>query len=82
MLHYDVFFLYQCIPILFNLGLSIFITKQEFPIVSKLDPEVYGPPESGFTKELIEEELKGMTVEQVMTLKTLFKFIIGTQGLH
>ncbi|KAK2636726.1 hypothetical protein Ddye_031518 [Dipteronia dyeriana] len=44
----------------------------EFPIVSKLDPDVYGPPESAITKELIEEELHGMTVEQAMEEKRLF----------
>ncbi|KAL9678067.1 hypothetical protein QQ045_015906 [Rhodiola kirilowii] len=45
---------------------------KEFPIVSKLDPEVYGPPESALTKELIEEELRGMTVDQAMAEKRLF----------
>lgn len=41
---------------------------QEFPLVSKLDPEVYGPPESAITEEMIEEEIKGvMTVHEVLT---------------
>lgn len=39
---------------------------QEFPILSKLDPEVYGNPESAITRELIEEELNGMSVEEVL----------------
>lgn len=38
---------------------------QEFPILSKLDPAVYGPPESALTKELIEQELNGLSVEKV-----------------
>ncbi|KAI7980628.1 hypothetical protein LOK49_Contig125G00013 [Camellia lanceoleosa] len=29
---------------------------REFPILSKLDPAVYGPPESAITKDLIEQE--------------------------
>jgi len=32
---------------------------QEFPIRSKLDPTIYGPPESAITKELLEQELGG-----------------------
>lgn len=40
---------------------------QEFPFVSKLDPKIYGPPESAITKELIEREIKGaMTLEEVI----------------
>lgn len=39
---------------------------QEFPILSKLDPAVYGPPESALTKELIEQELNGLSVEKVL----------------
>lgn len=38
---------------------------QEFPIRSKLDPAVYGPPESAITKELLEQELGGMSLEKV-----------------
>ncbi|XP_052198169.1 linoleate 13S-lipoxygenase 2-1, chloroplastic-like isoform X2 [Diospyros lotus] len=45
----------------------------EWPLKSKLDPEVYGPPESAITKELIEKEIKGcMTVEEAITQKKLF----------
>lgn len=41
--------------------------SQEFPIRSKLDPNVYGSPESAITKEVIEKELyNGMSVEQVL----------------
>lgn len=44
---------------------------------SKLDPEVYGPPESAITKELIEEEIGGfMTVEEVyIYINVSFLFI-------
>ncbi|KAK6252356.1 hypothetical protein QUC31_014076 [Theobroma cacao] len=38
---------------------------KEFPILSKLDPAIYGPPESTITKELIEQELHGMSVDKV-----------------
>lgn len=33
--------------------------------MSKLDPDEYGPPESAITMEIVENELDGMTVEQV-----------------
>lgn len=46
---------------------------REWPLKSKLDPEVYGPPESAITKELIEEEIGGfMTVEEAVQQKKLF----------
>lgn len=42
---------------------------QEFPLLSTLDPAVYGPPESAMTKDLIEQELlqHGMSVDEVLT---------------
>nr|ASI38492.1 LOX2 [Allium cepa] len=45
---------------------------REFPIVSKLDPAVYGPPESAITKEIIEHELNGMSLEEAMESNKLF----------
>lgn len=46
---------------------------QEFPIVSKLDPAVYGPPESALTKDILEKQMNGlMTVEQALEQKRLF----------
>ncbi|KAF9597212.1 hypothetical protein IFM89_016353 [Coptis chinensis] len=52
--------------------LSIELVK-EWPMKSKLDPNVYGPPESAITKEIIEREIKGlMTLEQAMENKKLF----------
>lgn len=45
---------------------------KEFPIISKLDPAVYGPPESALTKELIEHELNGMSIEKAIEEKRLF----------
>lgn len=45
---------------------------KEFPITSKLDPAVFGPPESAITKELIEQELNGMSVEKAIEEKRLF----------
>uniref|UniRef100_A0A0D9VDA6 Lipoxygenase n=1 Tax=Leersia perrieri TaxID=77586 RepID=A0A0D9VDA6_9ORYZ len=45
----------------------------EFPIVSKLDPEVYGPPESALTKELLESRImEPVTVEEAMAQRRLF----------
>ena len=47
----------------------------EFPIRSKLDPEVYGPAESAITKEILEKHMSGgaaMTVEQALAAKRLF----------
>ena len=39
---------------------------QEWPLRSKLDPEIYGPQESAITAEMVEQEIKGfMTCEQV-----------------
>ncbi|XVF85209.1 hypothetical protein PTKIN_Ptkin17bG0099600 [Pterospermum kingtungense] len=51
--------------------LTIEILK-EFPILSKLDPAVYSPPESSITKELIEQELHGMSVDKAIEEKRLF----------
>ncbi|XVE85266.1 hypothetical protein DITRI_Ditri17bG0078400 [Diplodiscus trichospermus] len=45
---------------------------KEFPILSKLDPAIYGPPESSITKELIEQELHGMSVDKAIEEKRLF----------
>ncbi|XP_057542200.1 lipoxygenase 6, chloroplastic-like isoform X2 [Amaranthus tricolor] len=45
---------------------------KEFPITSKLDPAVYGPPKSGITKEVLEGELDGMSVEKAIEDKRLF----------
>ncbi|KAJ8640868.1 hypothetical protein MRB53_017562 [Persea americana] len=45
----------------------------EFPFKSKLDPKIYGPPESAITKEIVEREVKGiMTVEEAIKRKKLF----------
>lgn len=39
---------------------------QQLPLKSTLDPEIYGPPESAITTELIEQEIGGlMTVNDV-----------------
>ncbi|KAF5735752.1 linoleate 13S-lipoxygenase 2-1 chloroplastic-like [Tripterygium wilfordii] len=45
----------------------------EWPLKSKLDPSVYGPPESAITTEIIEREIKGfMTVDEAIQQKKLF----------
>ncbi|KAK1294193.1 hypothetical protein QJS10_CPA16g00198 [Acorus calamus] len=45
---------------------------KEFPITSKLDPAIYGPPESAITREVLENQLNGMTIEQAIEEKRLF----------
>jgi lipoxygenase len=43
---------------------------QEWPLKSKLDPEIYGPPESTITTEMIEEEIGGlMSVDKVSKIE-------------
>ncbi|KAJ7961638.1 Lipoxygenase [Quillaja saponaria] len=45
----------------------------EWPLKSKLDPEIYGPAESAISKELIEKEIKGYcTLDQAIQQKKLF----------
>ncbi|KAI3822893.1 hypothetical protein L1987_10493 [Smallanthus sonchifolius] len=45
----------------------------EWPLMSKLDPEIYGPAESTITKEIVEEEIKGfMSLEEALAQKKLF----------
>ncbi|GMP88277.1 hypothetical protein CsSME_00040317 [Camellia sinensis var. sinensis] len=51
---------------------SIQLVK-EWPLKSKLDPKIYGPPESAITKELIERQIRGfMTLEEALQTKKLF----------
>ncbi|XP_034202485.1 linoleate 13S-lipoxygenase 2-1, chloroplastic-like [Prunus dulcis] len=45
----------------------------EWPLKSKLDPEIYGPPESLITTELVEKEIRGcMTVNEALQRKKMF----------
>ncbi|XLR28844.1 linoleate 13S-lipoxygenase 2-1, chloroplastic isoform X1 [Arachis hypogaea] len=44
---------------------------KEWPLRSKLDPKVYGPPESAITSEVIESQINGR-VEQAISEKKLF----------
>lgn len=45
----------------------------EWPLKSNLDPEIYGPPESAITTEMIEEEIGGlMIVYEAIKQKKLF----------
>lgn len=46
-----------------------------FPPVSKLDPAVYGPPESAIREEHIVGHLEGMSVQQVC-------YYVQTRLLH
>ncbi|XP_024985792.1 linoleate 13S-lipoxygenase 2-1, chloroplastic-like [Cynara cardunculus var. scolymus] len=46
---------------------------KEWPLKSKLDPEVYGPPESAITKEIVEHVIGGfIPLEQALERKKLF----------
>ncbi|CAL1409503.1 unnamed protein product [Linum trigynum] len=46
---------------------------KEWPIMGTLDPAVYGPQESGITKELIEKEIRGYTtLDDAIQQKKLF----------
>ncbi|XP_021772004.1 linoleate 13S-lipoxygenase 2-1, chloroplastic-like [Chenopodium quinoa] len=45
----------------------------EWPLKSNLDPNIYGPPESALTTELVQNQIKGsMTVEEALKEKKLF----------
>ncbi|PRQ35260.1 putative linoleate 13S-lipoxygenase [Rosa chinensis] len=45
----------------------------EWPLKSELDPDVYGPPESAITSEMIEREIKGFaTIKEAIREKKLF----------
>ncbi|XVE60069.1 hypothetical protein DITRI_Ditri05aG0096900 [Diplodiscus trichospermus] len=45
----------------------------EWPMKSKLDPEIYGPSESAITREMVECEIKGyMTFDEALKQKKLF----------
>jgi len=41
--------------------------------MSQLDPAVYGPPESAITKEILEQELHGMSVDEVLRFSACFQ---------
>lgn len=43
-----------------------------FPPVSKLDPAIYGPPESSITEQHIAGHLNGLTVQEAMDKEKLF----------
>ncbi|KAK8513444.1 hypothetical protein V6N13_002188 [Hibiscus sabdariffa] len=45
----------------------------EWPIKSKLDPEIYGDPVSAITKECVERQIRGyMTLEEALEQNKLF----------
>ncbi|XP_022153765.1 linoleate 13S-lipoxygenase 2-1, chloroplastic-like [Momordica charantia] len=44
----------------------------EWPLVSKLDPEIYGPPESAFNTEMLNQQIGSMTVQEAIQKKKLY----------
>jgi hypothetical protein len=46
----------------------VVIWKQIFPPVSKMDPAIYGPPESSITEAHITGQLNGLTIQQVTSV--------------
>ncbi|XP_019079666.2 linoleate 13S-lipoxygenase 2-1, chloroplastic-like [Vitis vinifera] len=49
------------------------VDESEWPLKSKLDPGIYGPPESLITAKLIEREIKGvMTIDEALKQKKMF----------
>lgn len=56
---------------------------QEWPLISKLDPKEYGPPESAITKEIVEEQIRGScTLEEVRRICYLKTRCVDRQGDH
>ncbi|XP_009779646.1 putative linoleate 9S-lipoxygenase 5 [Nicotiana tabacum] len=45
---------------------------KEFPLTSKLDPKTFGDQTSKITREQIQNQLDGMTIEQAMEVNRLF----------
>jgi hypothetical protein len=58
-----VLYIYVCTFSMLKICMKIL---QEWPLKSKLDPKIYGPPESAITTEMIQKEIGGiMTVKEV-----------------
>lgn len=67
----DTFFLFYCL-------LAYLFTKiymQEFPPKSKLDPKEFGSHTSTITEGQMEENMNGLTVDQVITTLHFFFFV-------
>ncbi|KMT03105.1 hypothetical protein BVRB_8g196630 [Beta vulgaris subsp. vulgaris] len=49
------------------------LKKEDWPLKSKLDPNIYGPPESALKVELVENEIKGsITFDEALKQNKLF----------
>ncbi|KAL6341527.1 hypothetical protein AAG906_032647 [Vitis piasezkii] len=62
-------------------GKRIFFSNKEWPLKSTLDPDVYGPPESAITTELVEREIKAFMTIDVQALEQKKLFIIDYHDL-
>ena len=40
---------------------------QDWPMKSKLDPKIYGPPETLITTEIVEREIRGIMIVNEVT---------------
>ncbi|KAJ9555432.1 hypothetical protein OSB04_010046 [Centaurea solstitialis] len=48
-------------------------SRYEWPLMSKLDPEVYGPPESAITKKNVEKEINRHNIQGFITFEEAFE---------
>lgn len=56
---------------------------QEWPLKSKLDPEIYGTAESLITTELVEKEIRGcMTVDEVTYVYSYIQIPFSVSRYH
>ncbi|KAI3743197.1 hypothetical protein L1987_60903 [Smallanthus sonchifolius] len=65
---------FTAIDSLYNEGVNLpTIDSKEWPLKSKLDPKVYGPPESAITKEIVERQIRGYcSLEEAIEDKKLY----------
>ena len=51
---------------------------QEWPLKSKLDPSIYGSPESAITDEIVEQQIKGvMSLDEVIYIISILIYMVS-----